>query len=277
MNENLLLSYSSEIIRDLLDDKPDPNAAHAGLVFDRFLKIWKGVPVSPDRKRERYRPLYDFAEAFNKRGESPRFQMLLEDIETRMKRISKRFSVVQGIYAVHWRLACGLGNDHPTENGFTFDPVVGVPVLTGSSIKGLCRATAKMEGMEENETRRLFGHEESQMEQTASTGELCFYDAYPLRWPRIGVDIVNCHHPGYYVDPARKALPLETESPNPVFFCCVEKGSQFVFRISSRNKSPQTADQDLPKALEILKTGLTHFGIGSKTSVGYGVFESPSR
>ncbi len=41
---------------------------------------------------------------------------------------------------VDWRLAVGLGADHPLENGFTFHRVYGVPYLPGSALKGLARA-----------------------------------------------------------------------------------------------------------------------------------------
>ncbi len=41
---------------------------------------------------------------------------------------------------VDWRLAVGLGGDHPLENGFTFHRVYGVPYLPGSALKGLARA-----------------------------------------------------------------------------------------------------------------------------------------
>jgi len=41
---------------------------------------------------------------------------------------------------VDWRLAVGLGGDHPLENGFTFHRVYGIPYLPGSALKGLARA-----------------------------------------------------------------------------------------------------------------------------------------
>ena len=274
MFESPKLCYSSKELGVLFSNQVLPSGAHAGLVFDRFLDIWEDKSGSISRK-ELYKPLKEFVDAFNKRKDSTQFKTVLERLTTRMDRIFEHLSTGKAVYGVQWRLACGLGNDHPTENGFSFDPIVGVPILTGSSIKGLCRATAKFDNLEETEIDRLFGPEIIAEGQAAATGALCFYDAYPFEWPRLRVDIVNCHHTEYYssnedrTKTSAKNIPFETESPNPVFFLTVDKGSQFVFRISSRKESRQ----DINTAFNILENGLTLFGIGSKTAVGYGVFE----
>ncbi len=44
-----------------------------------------------------------------------------------------------------WRLAVGLGSEHPLENGFTLHRVHGFPYLPGSSLKGLARAAGLVE------------------------------------------------------------------------------------------------------------------------------------
>jgi CRISPR-associated protein Cmr6 len=98
-----------------------------------------------------------------------------------------------------------------------------------------------------------------------------FLNAWPAAWPRLAVDVVNCHHPSYYrgLETAgpRPAGPSETDSPIPVFFLTVAADSRFAFRLGSRAGSQANLDE----GLRLLDLGLTVLGMGAKTAVGYGL------
>lgn len=185
---------------------------------------------------------------------------------------------------VGWRLACGTGIPNPVGNGFDFDPIIGVPIINGTAIKGLCRHSAKISGCDESELTRLFGPETIETGQTVpSTGVILFFDALPVIWPKLSVDIINCHHSSYYTRMGKNEQknesdwPRETEKPVPVFFLTVDSKTEFIFRISTRNRSQKDREKELKdreKAFDFLSLGLEYFGIGAKTSVGYGVFDT---
>lgn len=62
-------------------------------------------------------------------------------IRKRQKRLSESLTNSKFFTGtVAWRLAIGLGHEHPLENGITLHRIYGIPYLPGSAIKGLTRA-----------------------------------------------------------------------------------------------------------------------------------------
>ena len=171
-------------------------------------------------------------------------------------------------------------------------------MLCATAVKGVCRRAAQLglADMDEKRTMELFGPETVEP-GVANKGQglLAFYDALPETWPALLVDIVNCHHMDYYEHVAKREnqeenddirtdgnqmknpppFPVETESPNPVFFLTVAGGADFVFRIGCRQKGKTDhakAKQALDEAFELLKHALATLGTGAKTAAGYGFF-----
>lgn len=241
--------------------------AHAGLLSERFLPMWQWE--REDAPPKAASPLLDvlqsFARTFNERGRrGDEARALLQEQHERMQRLP--LAIKQADYQVAWRLATGLGAAHPSENGFSFDPLIGVPWLPGSSVKGLVRGGSDMAGATLDQIETLLGPETDS--PISATGDLVFLDAYPVAWPSLEVDIVNCHHPAYYAHPDPRG-PSETESPVPAYFLVVGKGARFRFRLASRSRN----ESHVETGMNWLKEGLTTLGIGAKTAVGYGVME----
>jgi CRISPR-associated protein Cmr6 len=289
MTETLFLIPDSDQVARLAG-WPLPPEAHAGLVWDRYLDIWTGAAENPTVRTPLYGPLLQFVNAFNQRGTGPRNRArdLLRFHHQRLERAMQMWSQGEGKrvfrtlqFRVEWRLAMGLGLDHPTENGFSFDAVIGVPFLPGSSVKGLCRRMSMLS--EPNDTvERLFGPTDASVEESGGQETLVFLDAYPRRWPALAVDIINSHHPAYYRDqgPERRSsdgassstssvFPSEIENPVPVFFLTIDGGSDFAFSFGGQ-------ESDLDTAEALLTHGLEWLGIGAKTAVGYGTLQLPS-
>ncbi|NKC15563.1 MAG: type III-B CRISPR module RAMP protein Cmr6 [Gammaproteobacteria bacterium] len=268
MASGSLIGHRRETVQRVLSD--NLAQAHSGLIFDHFLAMWahgRGLPTPQKPLRE---PLQMFVEDFHRGGRSEYKKSLLREHHERLANTAPRYATRQWDLQVQWRLTTGLGSTHPTENGFLFHELLGVPYLSGAAVKGLCRTAAKVLDAAPARIKTLLGSETTA--QPLAGGDLVFYDALPSVWPRLVVDIVNCHHPDYYSqqrtdkkDPPAEAV--ETESPVPVFFLAVDAGACFRFRLGSRAKSAE----HIAQGRDWLHQGLDLLGIGAKTAVGYGV------
>ncbi|KYF57866.1 hypothetical protein BE04_20325 [Sorangium cellulosum] len=245
------------------------SASNAGLVWIRYLDVWgDGVPPDIPRSAVSRDALMTFAKDFSERGKLPGATplRLLNAVHSRQVRALERLrgagATLQA--ALETRFATGLGGPHPTDIGFTFDRSVGVPYLPGSSVKGIARAAARL--LEDPGKDALFGPEETGASAKAWAGDVVFLDAYPVAWPRLEVDVINCHHPAYYGGKA--GYPAETEDPVPVYFLTVADRTTFAFRVLSRSGAEERA----ARAVELLRFGLSELGAGAKTAVGYGAF-----
>ncbi|MEM3451913.1 MAG: type III-B CRISPR module RAMP protein Cmr6 [Nitrososphaerales archaeon] len=180
----------------------------------------------------------------------------------------------------------------PFEVGLYFDPILNVPYIPGSTIKGAVRAgvfdlllkqKASKEDVE-RECKRLFGDNES-------AGLISFTDAYPIEKGENGYllypDVMSPHYK------SDTATELDV-SPTPIIYLTIAPGTKFLFylfyrreRGSGENKRQLTIrdsqDSDLAEApvqdlnrLGILDRALLYSfyrGVGAKTSIGYSKFE----
>ncbi len=107
-------------------------------------------------------------------------------------------------------------------------------------------------------------------------GRLVFVDAFPAEPPTFDLDIMNVHYPDYYSNPNKK-YALDVENPNPITFLVV-KDTPFHFLIALRPAPGiTTPDEDkklIDKAWNWLKKGLSEYGVGAKTRLGYGIFHT---
>lgn len=208
------------------------------------------------------------------------------------------------------RLLIGHGNASATDVGLTVHHTWGVPVIPGSALKGLLahyvdavygpvdperrpweqegeqRARADYQGVHWHGRRiergpgavyrALFGapdaREDDAMRERgfdagASAGLVTFHDA--LYMPRGGdddrpfaVDVLTVHQKGYY-DSSGASGPNDYDSPNPVAFLTVRPRARFLFALSGPADWTALAERLLRDALE-------KWGVGGKTSTGYG-------
>ena len=168
-----------------------------------------------------------------------------------------------------WRIVVGLGGETVLETDLTLHHLYGIPFIPGSALKGLTRAYAtseKDEGHlskkieEDDETiQRIFGSQDR-------AGSVVFFDAMPINGKvAFDIDIMNAHYPDYY---GQNKLPTNDQNPNPVTFLTVTE-TIFMFALSPRSKGDEA---DVAQAKEWLKKALSTYGVGGKTSAGYGYF-----
>ncbi len=160
----------------------------------------------------------------------------------------------------------GLGNEHPTENGFAFLNPYGLPYLPGSSVKGVLRqAACELASGQWGETHGwsdekrfslpspasgrgaggegfsmldvLFGPKSNDGDTDHLRGALSFWDVIPQIAPEdskkpdqisLAVEIMTPHQGHYYQN---GEAPHESGQPNPISFLSVPPNSRFVFHV----------------------------------------------
>lgn len=162
------------------------------------------------------------------------------------------------------RLAIGLGSEHPYKVGCTLHRTYGVPYIPGSALKGLTAffARQELEGWDSGSEAylTLFG----KGEVDGQAGCVTFFDALPKPVTGKGYlrrDVLTVHHPDYYQKDRVEKPPADWDSPNPIPF--VTATGEFLVAASG-------PAQWVAAALEILKMALNEYGVGGKTSQGYG-------
>ena len=184
-------------------------------------------------------------------------------------------------------LLVGLGRWNPTGIGFNLDRFTGCPFIPGSSLKGLLREAARLVSSNELPDQsdasiaywkanltKVFGRgpgEKQEGTEEEHPGSVRFFDAYPIKWPTLELDVLTPHHSDYYGDPAKVAA--DWEDPVPVHFLRVAK-TTIRFWFAARHAS-DAKQSDLEQVAALLPVALDWIGIGAKTSSGYGWFGGP--
>jgi CRISPR-associated protein Cmr6 len=186
------------------------------------------------------------------------------------------------------RVLVGAGQKGPAEFGITLHHTWGVPVLPGSSLKGIAAAAAARffdGGAERDWDRRLNAaavrkdKNEKVLPPNAydalfgdveEVGAVIFHDAWfvPPTDGGNGLhrDVLTVHHPSYY----QQGTPYnETESPNPVPMLSAS-GQFFVALELHPGLDPMRDAHWLRYAWQALGLGLSELGVGAKTNAGYG-------
>ena len=163
------------------------------------------------------------------------------------------------------------GVDSEFQLGFFFDYTTGMPIISGSSVKGVLRSAFKdkeyiKELLEDHDIDiskleiEIFGSNNSDNE--VEKGQDIFFDAFIIKSNNINEtflddDYITPHHNDPYKDP----IPLRflKVSPNVTF--------RFYFKL---HDGVITREEKLLLFDKILQD----FGVGAKTNVGYGQFTS---
>ncbi|MCZ7652536.1 MAG: type III-B CRISPR module RAMP protein Cmr6 [Thermoanaerobaculia bacterium] len=172
--------------------------------------------------------------------------------------------------AIRWekrtlvRLASHLSRPTPIENGACLlHPVFGFPYLRGESLKGLARAAAFEQKLDEKKWERILG-------STAAGGTVAVLDAWPKEWPVLETDVTTSLHREYYESRGGSA-PGDWEGANPVTFLTIAAETLFRFAVLPL---PAAQKDDAKDVRECLTWGLENLGAGARTASAYGFFIS---
>lgn len=164
-------------------------------------------------------------------------------------------------------VACGLGEAFPGENGLALSHPWGMPLLPGSSLKGVVRAWCRM----------VYGAEvpKDLLDLTGTGGHagaagiVDFLDAWvdPTDAgapPRFVAELATPHQAAYYKEggtAGRARAPDGFDGPNPVKFLSVSG----TFRVVLEGPPDW-----LELAAQVVQRALSEHGLGAKTRAGYG-------
>ena len=169
-------------------------------------------------------------------------------------------------------LLVGSGYNHPIKKGdddayqlgFFFDHTTGLPLISGSSIKGVIRSIFKDNKKFKylQEAYKINEEKDSIVERLFESGTTIFYDAYIIGTDNkdkegnsiiFGSDYITSHYSndslGQYRD------------PNPIKFLKILSEVTWQFQFKAQKSD-----------IELFKKIILDFGLGAKTNVGYGKF-----
>lgn len=146
------------------------------------------------------------------------------------------------------------GNDDDFQLGFFFDHTTGLPLISGSSIKGLLRSVCEKKGFMDD----VYVDETQIPMAIFEDGKTVFYDAFIVATKNenkaiFGSDYITSH----YSD----ELNGEFKDPNPIKFLKILPEVTFRFQFRCEKKY-----------MDIFRKIILDFGLGAKTNVGYGKF-----
>jgi CRISPR-associated protein Cmr6 len=204
------------------------------------------------------------------------------------------YKVRNSCLSLSWRLVIGLGASHPQETSMTLHHIYGIPYISGSAIKGVTRHWAVLKFADNNRKdnekfedaiKRIAGALESGNDLNIEVdkitfkdlieifgtqkqqGKVIFFDAYPVGEIRLKIDIMNPHYPKYY---AEGQPPADWQDPVPIKFLTIEN-TKFSFYLATKAEDDPNKNL-LNIAKKLLLEALEGYGIGAKTSLGYGIF-----
>lgn len=247
----------------------DIQRANASLWYNKFCFTWEieydaNKGKWKDTSKKKYKTQW-----LNKAdGQIAGDADLLCEVRARMQRLVEKKQGSILYMKLTSRLAIGLGNPNPTENGFTFHHIYGAPYVPSSSIKGMVRAWAtNWLKVDQKKINRIFGPED-----TKEIGKILFLDALPVAPLKLEKELINVLYGDYY---RKGSFPIDSYSPNLIPFLTVAAGQTFYFSIIPR-KFYDGVEDDMKDVKSWLIQALQWLGLGAKTSNGYGRFiENP--
>jgi CRISPR type III-B/RAMP module RAMP protein Cmr6 len=282
-NEKYHLPYQTK--EALKEFNPDEACQNLGLLLDKYMpkNIFTGSGKS------------DWLSNILKPIKGSQAQNNHIDLEFSRNVYQRWYSMLQcsGVEPFHlrvdWRMIVGLGGETVLETDLNLHHLYGIPIIPGSALKGLTRAyvaeaykeyhvpedqpeekrhASKSIDDDHSVIKRIFGHQDV-------AGTVCFFDAMPLSGQaQFVVDIMNPHYPDYYrsLQSDRITAPSNNQQPNPVSFLTVTN-TTFTFALTPRNPHKDQHRGDVALVQKWLQEALQKYGVGGKTSAGYGYFQ----
>ncbi len=180
------------------------------------------------------------------------------------------------------RLIVGLGNESVLETGICLHHTYGVPVIPGSALKGLASHYCDQvwglthwgdKAPQENKDYRRCGPFHNLLfGTTADGGVIRFEDAWilpeSLTTDKEGLlrDVMTPHHTDWQTDPTTP--PTDFDSPVPVSY--VSAAGRFHVAVSWQGADHPDCWRWAGHAFLLLQEALKEWGVGGKTSSGYG-------
>jgi CRISPR-associated protein Cmr6 len=262
---------------------------HPGLLLQRYLcEPATGDDGNPEEKRA------ILAAAVNA---SQRLESVYKAAFQRWKAQPRRAPAWTRL-ATAGRLIVGLGSENVLETGIRLHHSYGAPVIPGSALKGLAAHYCdRVWGAADKEFKKPSAAEDQAYANylagkgpkpgerslyrlffgnTDDGGCIVFEDAWitpESLSSALHVDVMTPHHPKWN-DLENPRPPTDFDSPVPVPFLSVS--GEFEIVLQWNGPALAAADQATKLAAALLEAALDDWGVGGKTSSGYGRLVEPS-
>jgi CRISPR type III-B/RAMP module RAMP protein Cmr6 len=193
------------------------------------------------------------------------------------------------------RLIVGLGSENVLETGIRLHHTYGMPVIPGSALKGLAahycdqvwraqNERFKKPTPEEYEAYRTYLRDQGPRPDdnfhrllfgsTDDSGCIVFYDSWltPDSPSPLVLDVMTPHHPRWN-DLTNPVAPTDFDSPTPVPFLSVM--GKLRVAVAWCGPASEKAQRWTELALGLLCDALKDWGVGGKTTSGYGRLIDP--
>lgn len=242
-----------------------PGCANASLVMDKYLR----VPVREDEhKKNARRELHQAVQESIDRSEEV-YKAAFDRYKNSTPGPCKAgdCKTVEGL-----RLIIGIGNENVLETGLTLHHTYGTPIIPGTALKGLASHYCdQVWGAGDGKFKRGEEYHRAIFGTSDDSGHFIFHDAWitPETMKRsLRRDVMTPHHMEYYSGEDKgQAAPTDFDDPNPVTFLSV--AGTFHVAVSCDVPGAE-GDKWADLAFRLLTDALREWGIGGKTSAGYG-------
>lgn len=196
------------------------------------------------------------------------------------------------------RLIVGLGSENVLETGVRLHHTYGMPIIPGSALKGLAahycdQIWGERDKNNPSEEARKFRSSRKEDRKTNRAAEpqgsyhgllfgatddggcIVFHDAWLVpsscNQPLV-LDVMTPHHTGWN-NTENPVPPTDFDSPTPVPFLSVT--GKFLIAVSWHGPTSDKAEDWIKLASSLLQEALREWGIGGKTTSGYGRLDTP--
>lgn len=242
-----------------------PGCANASLVMDKYLR----VPVREDEhKKNARRELHQAVQESIDRSEEV-YKAAFDRYKNSTPGPCKAgdCKTVEGL-----RLIIGIGNENVLETGLTLHHTYGTPIIPGTALKGLASHYCdQVWGAGDGKFKRGEEYHRAIFGTSDDSGHFIFHDAWitPETMKRsLRRDVMTPHHMEYYSGEDKgQAAPTDFDDPNPITFLSIV--GTFHVAVSCDVQGAE-GDKWADLAFRLLTDALREWGIGGKTSAGYG-------
>lgn len=239
----------------LVPGRSQARADHPGLLLDRYLAEIETGTGSKPALETLYRAVSEASPS-----------ALYQHAYTHWRNVLGAFAGTAGAQsAVQGRLIVGLGAESVRESSISLHRAWGVPVIPGSALKGLARRYLERHLADDGQ---MIEYRDVLFGSTERAGYVSFFDAWyvpdsaPDNRP-LALDTITVHHPRYYnAAPGARREPWDFDDPTPISFLSA-RGS---YLVAVRGPDERWTGA----ALDLLTAALSDWGVGAKTSSGYG-------
>jgi CRISPR-associated protein Cmr6 len=240
---------------------------HPGLLLQRYLcENTTGEGGNPEEKRA-------ILQAAISAAGNPEVRELYKTAFGRWQRSLPELTAANDLQTVG-RLIVGLGTENVLETGIRLHHTYGMPILPGSALKGLAAHYCDQTwGASEENFKWGRPYHQLLFGTTDESGCIIFHDGWfvpdsesePLK-----LDVMTPHHPRWLDG---SVPPTDFDSPTPVPFLSV--AGKFYVAVSWCGPREKEWQWFFDRAAECLRNALFHWGVGGKTTSGYGRLTVP--